>query len=120
MRHVQSNKRRRLDTVADEPTAPDDELERRPTCARTDAVQINRDVQMKYDVAKNDEGPLGRTMQGKSTAGEPRDAPGQGRGGFIFRENSAQAGTITMRQHPGLEERFHNIEEHLAIKYGTF
>ncbi|KDN34075.1 hypothetical protein RSAG8_12834, partial [Rhizoctonia solani AG-8 WAC10335] len=31
--------------------------------ARTDAIKLNRDIQMKYDVVKNEDGPLGKTMK---------------------------------------------------------
>ncbi|HEV7735831.1 MAG TPA: hypothetical protein VGO47_00420, partial [Chlamydiales bacterium] len=34
-----------------------------PSCARIDAIPVNRDIQMKYDVAKNDGGPLMRTIK---------------------------------------------------------
>ena len=65
------------------------------SCARTDAKPIDRDVQMKYDIARNEEGPLRRTV--KSESEEPSNKN---------------------EKHLGLDERFKNIEAHLSVRYG--
>lgn len=82
------------------------------TCARTDAKTQKRDIQIKFDIAKNEDGPLRKTMK----------TPAQ-----LAKEKSDKAMTSSvplgpkepnLARHPGLTERFHNIEDHLAIKYG--
>ncbi|KAK0438334.1 uncharacterized protein EV420DRAFT_1736269 [Desarmillaria tabescens] len=63
------------------------------SCARTDAKTLDRDTQMKYDIAKNDDGPLRRTMKkekGKQKADE---------------------------ESPAVFERIANVESHLAVHY---
>ncbi|KAJ1304300.1 hypothetical protein OPQ81_005460 [Rhizoctonia solani] len=64
--------------------------------ARTDAIKLNRDVQMKYDVVKNEDGPLGKTMK----AGEHSKPP-------------LGAGDKSL----GVIERFQAIEAHLGVRY---
>ncbi|KAI0048282.1 hypothetical protein FA95DRAFT_1517697 [Auriscalpium vulgare] len=70
------------------------------SCARTDAKTIDRDVMMKFDVARNEEGPLRRTMK-------------------VEEKDSAHdvEGRVTAQRHPGLDERLKSIETHLAVKY---
>ncbi|CEL58853.1 hypothetical protein RSOLAG1IB_08883 [Rhizoctonia solani AG-1 IB] len=64
--------------------------------ARTDAIKLNRDVQMKYDVVKNEDGPLGKTMK----SGEiPKLPVGAG-------DRSS-----------GVNERFQAVETHLGLRY---
>src|SRR5258708_1032668 len=119
-------KRRRIGTPPPAPPSqyipsPDSpNAEPVPTCARTDAIRVNRDIQMKYDIVKNDEGPLGKTMHG--TFKDPievfRSAPGQGMGGAIG--SSKEKDVPTIDRHPGLTERFKNIEDHLAVRYSGF
>ncbi|KAL4078285.1 hypothetical protein V8B97DRAFT_2003522 [Scleroderma yunnanense] len=74
-----------------------------PSCARTDMKQLDRDQQMKYDIAKNEDGPLRRTMKGSSRTetGEPSVA---------LSDHSE-----TKDQH-ALDERLKNIETHLAFR----
>jgi len=89
--------------------------------ARTSTINVDRDVQMKYDIAKNPEGPLGRTMHGKLTKPDPRQAEGQGSGGVLssmLKDTLSTHATPTMPRHPGLQERFDNIEDHLRIRWG--
>lgn len=75
-----------------------------PSCARTDMRQLDRDLQMKYDIAKNEDGPLRRTMKGHSRT-EP------------------VAPSIPLSDHsetkdqPALDERLKNMEAHLAVRY---
>lgn len=90
--------------------------------ARTSAIKVDRDVQMKYDTAKNPDGPLGRTMQGESQKLDARAAPGQGSGGVIsdmLTTALASPRTPTLARHPGFQERFANVEKHLKIQWST-
>lgn len=91
--------------------------------ARTSTIKVDRDVQMKYDIAKNPEGPLGRTMHGKLAKPDPRRAAGQGSGGVLsdmLKAALAAPAIPTMPRHPGLQERFDNVEDHLRIRWGEF
>lgn len=67
------------------------------TCARVDAKAIDRDAQMKYDIAKDDCGPLLRSTIKKEIE---EDVPST--------------------RYPGLDERLKNIEDHIAVRFGTF
>ncbi|KAF8342199.1 uncharacterized protein EI90DRAFT_2988706 [Cantharellus anzutake] len=115
-------KRRRVDESLTSPAQHDSSSsgdvcdEPLPTCARTRAIRVNRDIQMKYDIVKNDEGPLGKTMHGtfKDPVEVLRNAPEQGAGGVI---GDSRKGVPILDRHPGFTERFKNIEEHLAIRY---
>lgn len=97
------------------------------SCARVDARPQNRDVQMKYDIAKNEDGPLKRTMKAapddqaaaatekSSVSQSPRAVqtePGRGGGNVDTKPE------VTAERHSGLVERFTNIEAHLAVRYG--
>ncbi|KAI9067269.1 hypothetical protein FKP32DRAFT_1563904 [Trametes sanguinea] len=103
-----AEKRRRInengDSVSPEPI---------PSCARTDAKTQNRDLQMKYDIAKNEDGPLRRTLKsGVSGDAEPSVK--------ATRDNAAPSleAVPTAQRYPALDERLQNIERHLAIRYG--
>src|SRR5882762_494467 len=75
-----------------------------PTCARTDAKEVDRDVMMKFDVARNEEGPLRRTM--KTELKE-----------LASKRSEESEDGLTAQRHPGLDERLHNLETHLAVRY---
>ena len=77
--------------------------EKAPTCARTDAKPLDRDVQMRYDIAKNEEGPLRRTIR-TSDHGHVAGVKGK-------EKTTPDVAT---------DERLSNIESHLAIRYGTY
>ncbi len=65
---------------------------------------------MKFDIAKNEEGPLRRTL----TVGVKDE-------NHIPKDESADGnGLVTASRHPGLDERLKNLETHLAMRYGTF
>ncbi|KAG8744481.1 hypothetical protein FRC10_010046 [Ceratobasidium sp. 414] len=70
--------------------------------ARTDAVKLNRDVQMKYDVVKNEDGPLGKTVKPKSAQG-------------VAVNRSTEA-----ISRAAFSDRFEAVEAHLALKYADF
>lgn len=100
-----AEKRRRLNDSGDFTSSV-------PSCARTDAKTQNRDLQMKYDIAKNEDGPLRRTLK----AAPPEQAlakAGSGKGAMDTPEDYPSA-----QRYPALDERLQNIEKHLAIRYG--
>ncbi|KAJ2936781.1 hypothetical protein H1R20_g296, partial [Candolleomyces eurysporus] len=95
------------------------------SCARTDAKPINRDEQMKYDIAKNNDGPLSRTMKAASNA---QSAGGEDTPTTVAPENitmsteelvqrSQDEESVTSARYPALDDRLKNIEVHLAVRY---
>lgn len=92
-----AEKRRRLDIRED----VDETI---PSCARTDMKQLDREVQMKYDIAKNEDGPLRRTVQGVNRK-EAQEKP-------VALSDGSES-----KDHPALDERLKNIEAHLAVRY---
>ncbi|KAI0786647.1 hypothetical protein C8Q75DRAFT_699846, partial [Abortiporus biennis] len=87
---------------------PDSEI---PSCARTDAKTQNRDIQMKYDIAKNEDGPLRKTMKQRPKDQEPSpNRVDEGR-----KETGSHPPTAS--RYPALDERLKNIETHLAVRY---
>jgi hypothetical protein len=78
-----------------------------PSCARTDAKHLDRDSQMKYDIAKNEDGPLRRTIKGA-----------------VGKEMRAEEKLVALsddspsNHQPAIDERLKNIETHLAVRYG--
>ncbi|KAK7053269.1 hypothetical protein VNI00_003895 [Paramarasmius palmivorus] len=107
------------------------------SCARTDAKHIDRESQMKYDIAKNEDGPLRRTMRRESRAEEgeadsqpslsPSTSKGKGKGQGHNRKSSVPGSVSTEPmqidgvdriptpdRHPALDERLSNIESHFA------
>lgn len=95
-----------------QPDTADVQMSDPPSCARTDARMIDRDVQMRYDIAKNEEGPLRRTV-GKPPA--LADSKGEGKA----EERHSGTGQVTSERHPALDERLTNAETHLAVRYGA-
>ncbi|QRV93766.1 hypothetical protein RhiJN_21784 [Ceratobasidium sp. AG-Ba] len=69
--------------------------------ARTDAVKLNRDIQMKYDIVKNEDGPLGKTVKSKTSQDQNQ------------RANSSTEAV----SRAAFTERFEAIETHLAVRY---
>lgn len=68
---------------------------------------------MKYDIAKNEDGPLRRTLK----SGVPVNAvsaPSTSKAGA----NGAVDDVPSASGYPALDERLQNIEKHLAIRYG--
>ncbi|KAN0132028.1 hypothetical protein V8E53_010065, partial [Lactarius tabidus] len=84
----------------------DDDIEH-TSCARADAKTTDRDVMMKFDIAKNEEGPLRRTLTAEVKAENqiPTD------------ERAGGSSLVTANRHPGLDERLKNLETHLAMRY---
>jgi hypothetical protein len=74
------------------------------TCARTDAREINRNIQMKFDIVNNEDGPLARSL----TA-------------FNDNKNSQAATATATSSNNGsggadATERVNNIEQHLNVR----
>ncbi|KAI6040205.1 hypothetical protein EDC04DRAFT_1522626 [Pisolithus marmoratus] len=92
-----AEKRRRLNIGEDRDEAI-------PSCARTDMKQLDREVQMKYDIAKNEDGPLRRTIQGVNRK-EAQEKP------------VALSDDSESKDHPAFDERLRDIETHLAVRY---
>lgn len=98
---------------------------RRKTCSRVDAKVIDRDAQMKYDIAKDDCGPLSRSAKAGllSEKGKMKSSP-------LEEEGIETKPKITIKQeidedvpstrYPGLDERLKNIEDHIAVRFGMF
>jgi len=64
---------------------------------------------MKFDIAKNEEGPLRRTLKVEmKDENRPTDKASEG------------DPSLTAGRHPGLDERLKNLETHLAMRYGKF
>lgn len=69
------------------------------TCARTDAREINRNIQMKFDIVNNEDGPLARSL-------------------LSFNDANKQQGPSDTMTNTCADptERIHNIEQHLNIR----
>ncbi|RIA89302.1 hypothetical protein C1645_738746 [Glomus cerebriforme] len=80
------------------PLDPNDEQ----SCARSDAAEINRNIQMKLDVVNNEDGPLARSTFTSTS------------------HNRNDANKRSLAELPrGVEERFQNIEKHLKVETVT-
>ncbi|RUO96824.1 hypothetical protein BC936DRAFT_141406 [Jimgerdemannia flammicorona] len=80
------------------------------TCARTDAREINRNIQMKFDVVNNEDGPLARSLaHGKAAAAAAAEEEQRGRRGGAGEMRGVSGGT---------GERLKNLEEHLSVRFG--
>lgn len=100
-----AEKKRQLQESADGSALP----EPGPSCARTDAKTQNRDVQMKYDIAKNEDGPLRKTMKrGHDAVASDSNPPA----------TTKKQDEVSADRYPALDERLRNIETHVAVLYG--
>ncbi|TFY77571.1 hypothetical protein EWM64_g6440 [Hericium alpestre] len=108
---LHAQKRRRLSSAEQSMSPVANGDERAPSCARTDAKTVDRDVMMKFDIARNEEGPLRRTM--KTEEHEPK------LGTLDEKAKARIVGEIglTAERHPGVDERLQNIETHTAMRY---
>ncbi|KAI9025331.1 hypothetical protein CLU79DRAFT_844700 [Phycomyces nitens] len=68
------------------------------TCARADAREINRNIQMKFDIVNNEDGPLARSM---------------------LSANELVRQTGTSHKNQGTIDRLQDIEEHLNVRFET-
>ena len=107
----------------DSSDAVDSDIGGRKTCARVDAKAIDRDAQMKYDIAKDDCGPLSRTAKAGLLSEK-----GKMKSSSLEAEGSETKPKTTIKQeidedvpstrYPGLDERLKNIEDHISIRFG--
>ncbi|KAJ3815700.1 hypothetical protein F5876DRAFT_71714 [Lentinula aff. lateritia] len=111
----------------DETSSDASNLESPSSCARTDAKAIDRNAQIKYDIVKNEDGPLRRTMRNHDVSGSttttvlPSTSTYKGKAkATTFKNEKAEATVVkdlSSERHPGLDDRLTNIENHLAIRY---
>jgi len=74
---------------------------------------------MKYDIAKNDDGPLSRTKARKSTGRQsevPTTSSDRARDPIVVPSDEM----ALPRHHPGMDARLTDIETHLAVRYGQY
>ncbi|KAJ4464617.1 hypothetical protein C8J55DRAFT_267710 [Lentinula edodes] len=111
----------------DEASSDASNMESPSSCARTDAKAIDRNAQIKYDIVKNEDGPLRRTMRSHDVSGSttttvlPSTSTYKGKArATAFKNEKAEATVVkdlSSERHPGLDDRLINIENHLAIRY---
>ncbi|KAJ7680613.1 hypothetical protein DFH06DRAFT_904327, partial [Mycena polygramma] len=135
--HSLAEKRKRIDDAASRvnpdgvSTPPNDDA----SCARTDAKPVDRDVQMKYDIAKNNDGPLRRTTRqkanGKAAEATPAPTPSttatatRTKTKSAARDKKAASPAAVKAEHDakpnvlhfGLDQRLGNIETHFSVQY---
>ena len=99
------------------------------TCARVDAKPIDRDAQMKYDIAKDDWGPLSKSAKAGLLSEKRTELSPPMRATETKSRTSMDTTTTTPKKetdeevtsvHPGLDERLKNIEDHIAVRFGMF
>ena len=95
------------------------------TCARVDAKAIDRDSQMKYDIAKDDYGPLSRSAKAGlvSEKGKMKSSPLEAEGTETKPQTTIKQEIdeeVPSSLYPGLDERLKNIEDHIAVRFGMF
>lgn len=78
------------------------------TCARTDAREINRNIQMKLDIVNNEDGPLARSLLSSSDHVRIGEQPSS---------VSSSSLSSNKNQHEGAIERIKNIEQHLNVSF---
>lgn len=122
---LRSPKRQRLNDEAD----PANQLDNVSSCARTNAQPLSRDLQIKYDIAKNEDGPLRRTIKDQVQVAEASGGDGQCPENNTLSQKQPQGVSRTMKagpdfeeiapdRYPGMQERLGNIETHFAVRYG--
>ncbi|KAJ7647006.1 hypothetical protein FB45DRAFT_892046, partial [Roridomyces roridus] len=115
-----AEKRKRIndDASRDNPDGVSDEI---TSCARTYAKSIDRDAQMKYDIAKNVDGPLQRTMRQKVVEPLPAEPTRPRTKSTAARElkKSAAAAVVDppSELHLGVDQRIRDIETHFSVRY---
>ncbi|KAF7723109.1 hypothetical protein EC973_002339 [Apophysomyces ossiformis] len=71
------------------------------TCARADAREINRNIQMKFDIVNNEDGPLARSMLANAASRS------------IYGEEAASSNATEK----SADSRLRPIEEHLNVQF---
>ena len=75
---------------------------------------------MKFDVAKNEGGPLRKTVSTNANSEAPEAARGKtGKVKIEDADDIKREENISAERYPGLDERLRNIEEHIAVRYGN-
>lgn len=73
---------------------------------------------MKFDVAKNEDGPLRKTVNARGRTAE-ESPPRPERQKDAFGTSVHLDGTLAdAGRYPGLDERLNSLEDHLAVRYG--
>ncbi|KAH8107894.1 hypothetical protein BXZ70DRAFT_913118 [Cristinia sonorae] len=112
-----AEKRKKLEEDAKARQVAVDIDEHIPSCARTDAKTQNRDLQMKYDIAKNEDGPLRKTMKTGVPAEAAVMSSQQPAKGTTRNQAHSSDEVPTADRYPAFDERLQNVETHLAVRY---
>jgi hypothetical protein len=90
------------------------------TCARVDTKAIDRDAQMKYDIAKDDCGPLSRSAKAGllSENGKMKSSPNRAETKPKTTIKQEIDEEVFSTRYPGLDERLKIIEDHIAVRFG--
>lgn len=122
---TEKSKRPVTDTDAEEPSS---------SCARTDAKPVDRAAQMKYDIARNVDGPLRRTTRqhqkaatdpapaAEPAATRPRTKSTTSAAAREAKKASSASDPASEKErqiHSGLDGRITDIETHFAVRYGA-
>ncbi|KAI9308629.1 hypothetical protein BJ944DRAFT_259859 [Cunninghamella echinulata] len=75
------------------------------TCARADAREINRNIQMKFDIVNNEDGPIARSLVSNTTQSSSSTNTNNNNNNNI------------MNNHIIVDERLKNIESHLNVQF---
>ncbi|KAI8085461.1 hypothetical protein BDF21DRAFT_335966, partial [Thamnidium elegans] len=75
------------------------------TCARTDAREINRNIQMKFDIVNNEDGPLARSLSSFHDNKQNSSSSSSSNNKNTIEKTCADP-----------TERINNIEQHLNVK----
>ncbi|KAF8636790.1 hypothetical protein AX17_003268 [Amanita inopinata Kibby_2008] len=86
------------------------------TCARTDMKPVDRETQMKYDIAKNEDGPLKRTVKGADAVNADQKTERKHETVSVGARDDV-AMSLVSEKYPALDERLGNLEKHLAVRY---
>ena len=75
---------------------------------------------MKYDIAKNEDGPLRRTMKPGALPTTDTGQPTTSSYDIVNHTVPTAEDYPSAERYPGLDERLQNIEKHLAVRYGRW
>ena len=75
---------------------------------------------MKYDIAKNEDGPLRRTMKAGAMPGtDPAQPTAPVKDNSHYNRSAPSAEDFpSVERYPALDERLKNVEKHFAVRYG--
>ena len=77
---------------------------------------------MKYDIAKNEDGPLRRTMKASAMHGtDPAQPTAPVKDSSHYNRSAPSAEDFpSVERYPALDERLKNVEKHFAVRYGGY